>query len=471
MAENKLGVVVPYRDREQHLKEFIPAIGKVLEEQGIDYEIIIVEQADTKPFNRGKLLNIGVKKAFELECNYVALHDVDMIPVDVDYSKVDRPTHLATDFVGGERVTFDEYFGGVTLFPTLEFMRVNGYSNEYWGWGYEDDDLLWRCKVGGVGLNTKSIPLRTYNSAGFQFNGETSKIQVPKNFNLKNFTVLVSVEPEEIECRSDLDFDEYAIWTIPGFDTGLVYSSFNRYKFDTFNTRKENFTLKSDIVPPYRTVLAITANAYDKELKMYQDGVLVDEVEFTGRLMPYRNEEHIFLGIPGYSSVNSRRPFKGVIDYFAVWNHSLEPDQIKALSNNLHLGVTGEFEGYITPHCLEICLDMKISDGYKVKDLSGNGRDGELLDCTKVPVLHQEDYLQVPIPFRRNSTFRLLVHEDEGFLEGKWKHAETRTNQIKYFNEVKKNRTNPKRDGFDSIRTDSYVEVQFDDHHRIRVEL
>ena len=268
MAENKLGVVVPYRDREQHLKEFIPAIGKVLEEQGIEYEIIIVEQADTKPFNRGKLLNIGVKKAFELECNYVALHDVDMIPIDVDYSKVDRPTHLATDFVGGERVTFDEYFGGVTLFPTLEFMRVNGYSNEYWGWGYEDDDLLWRCSTSKVPLDIKRIPLRTYNSAGLQFNGKTSKIQVPKNFNLKNFTVLVSVEPEEIECRSDLDFDEYAIWTIPGFDTGLVYSSFNRYKFDTFNTRKENFTLKSDIVPPYRTVLANTANAYDKELKM-----------------------------------------------------------------------------------------------------------------------------------------------------------------------------------------------------------
>ena len=469
--ENKLGVVVPYRDREQHLKEFIPAIRKVLEDQGINYEIIIVEQADTKPFNRGKLLNIGVKKAFELECNYVALHDVDMIPIDVDYSKVDRPTHLATDFVGGERVTFDEYFGGVTLFPTLEFMKVNGYSNEYWGWGYEDDDLLWRCSQVGLKLNTKRIPISSYNSAGFKFDGKTSKIQAPKNFDLKNYTVLVSVQPEEIECRSDLYFDEFTIWTIPGFDTGLVYSSFNRYKFDTFNTRKENFTLKSEIVPPYRTVLAITVNAYDKELKMYQNGILVDEVEFTGRLMPYRNEEHILLGIPGYSSVNSRRPFKGVIDYFAVWNHSLEPDQIKALSNNLHLGVTGEFEGYTTPHCLEICLDMKISDGHKVKDLSGNGRDGELLDCTKVPVTHMEEFKEIQVPFRKQSTFRLLPHEDEGFSEGRWKHIETRANQIKYFNETLKGVSNIKKDGYDRTRLSSLVEVELEGYRKLRVEL
>ena len=58
--------------------------------------LIIVEQSDDNPFNRGSLLNIGVRKAKELECTYVALHDVDMLPhSDVDYSLVDRPTHLS----------------------------------------------------------------------------------------------------------------------------------------------------------------------------------------------------------------------------------------------------------------------------------------------------------------------------------------------------------------------------------------
>ena len=30
------------------------------------------------------------------------------------------------------------------MFPVELFKKVNGYSNEYWGWGFEDDDLLMR---------------------------------------------------------------------------------------------------------------------------------------------------------------------------------------------------------------------------------------------------------------------------------------------------------------------------------------
>ena len=149
MAKNKIGIVVPYRNRREHLNHFIPSISNHLKKQKIPYEIIVVEQADDEPFNRGKLLNIGVERAKKLKCTYVALHDVDMLPMDVDYSYVNRPTHLATNFVsdvGEKRIIFDSYFGGVTLFPIMDYYKVNGYSNEYWGWGYEDDDLLFRCK-------------------------------------------------------------------------------------------------------------------------------------------------------------------------------------------------------------------------------------------------------------------------------------------------------------------------------------
>ena len=47
----KLGVIVPYRNRESHLKKFTSETEKYLKSQKINFEIIIVEQNDDKPFN------------------------------------------------------------------------------------------------------------------------------------------------------------------------------------------------------------------------------------------------------------------------------------------------------------------------------------------------------------------------------------------------------------------------------------
>ena len=84
----KLGIIVPYRDRYDHLIIFKKRIISFLKNKAIDYELIIVEQDNAKNFNRGKLLNIGFLYAKKLECDYVVFHDVDMIPNnDVDYSE------------------------------------------------------------------------------------------------------------------------------------------------------------------------------------------------------------------------------------------------------------------------------------------------------------------------------------------------------------------------------------------------
>ena len=61
----KLGVWVPYRNREAHLKEFIPRVGKYLENQGIDYQIYFGHQVDDKLFNRVATKNIAAEWAFK----------------------------------------------------------------------------------------------------------------------------------------------------------------------------------------------------------------------------------------------------------------------------------------------------------------------------------------------------------------------------------------------------------------------
>lgn len=39
------------------------------------------------------------------------------------------------------RLRYKGYFGGVTALSRDQFFKVNGFSNAYWGWGGEDDDL------------------------------------------------------------------------------------------------------------------------------------------------------------------------------------------------------------------------------------------------------------------------------------------------------------------------------------------
>ena len=158
---HKLGVIVPYRNRPEQLLTFKRAIKEYLIKNNIlNYELIVVDQVDRKDFNRGKLLNIGFNKAVELGCDYVAFHDVDMLPIQADYSYTEKPVHLIKDFElppGTSRTLNYDYFGGVTLFPIDLFKQINGYSNNYRGWGFEYDDLLLRCKEKHIDLLEEEI--------------------------------------------------------------------------------------------------------------------------------------------------------------------------------------------------------------------------------------------------------------------------------------------------------------------------
>ena len=38
-------------------------------------------------------------------------------------------------------VMYSNYAGGVSAISNFNFHAVNGFSNDYWGWGSEDDDF------------------------------------------------------------------------------------------------------------------------------------------------------------------------------------------------------------------------------------------------------------------------------------------------------------------------------------------
>eukprot|EP01114_Cavostelium_apophysatum_P014026 TRINITY_DN3525_c1_g1_i1.p1 TRINITY_DN3525_c1_g1~~TRINITY_DN3525_c1_g1_i1.p1 ORF type:complete len:296 (-),score=33.36 TRINITY_DN3525_c1_g1_i1:9-896(-) len=155
----RLGIVIPFRDREQHLVVFVNMMDSFFRLVQQDYEIIVVEQADERSFNRARLLNIG----YILEKNnfdYFCFHDVDMIPAEmcVDYSYPKKGArHLAHNVQKHNwEMRHWEYNGGIMCLTKRDFEKVNGFSNNYWGWGGEDDEFAVRLKRAKINIERPS---------------------------------------------------------------------------------------------------------------------------------------------------------------------------------------------------------------------------------------------------------------------------------------------------------------------------
>ena len=62
---HKLGVIVPFRDRYEHLVEFKSKIVEYLNKKNIQYELIIVTQNDFKEFNNRGITSPDMDKIKE----------------------------------------------------------------------------------------------------------------------------------------------------------------------------------------------------------------------------------------------------------------------------------------------------------------------------------------------------------------------------------------------------------------------
>ena len=159
MSGQRLGIVVPFRDRERHLSVFLPHIVAYFErdkaDKAVDVRLLIVEQPPSLPFNRGLMVNIGFQ-ILRNEIDYVCFHDVDYLPMWADYSYPDKPSMLIG--YGSQPASVQQYFlsdpmklfSAVVLLQNAHVSLVNGYSNGYWGWGHEDIDFMFRLDAVGL---------------------------------------------------------------------------------------------------------------------------------------------------------------------------------------------------------------------------------------------------------------------------------------------------------------------------------
>jgi hypothetical protein len=425
----KLGIIVPYRNRFDQLQEFKREIKKYLSKKKIPFEIYVIQQDDAKLFNRGVLLNIGYTYAKKDNCDYVVFHDVDMIPFRVDYSYNEIPIHLATRFKNVDRFMFDEYFGGVTLFPMDVFEKINGYSNKYWGWGYEDTDLLYRCIKNGVELDTLKIKNQQHSKQKLKFNGNNASVKSLNPIDLKTPTsIFISFKPDELTCDVNQYSDDFNIFTLPGYDFSISYNSYSRYNICLFNKNNEALFINSKITKDYYTNIIITIDEKNQEIKVYQDGEILETIKDFGELYDYTTQEYLYLGMGNPLSDSGFKYFNGLFDKLVIFEGILNEDDINRLIKN-------EFN---VDHNKILWYDADVIENYKLKDLSDHGNHGEIINCEIVED-EIEKYKEVKIPYRRDSIFRCLPHEENGFVNNAWKDQSIRWNQIRFYNEVCKN--------------------------------
>lgn len=185
-------IVVPYRDREAHMRQFVPHVRAYFARDSlartIDYGVLVVEQEAGLPFNAGLLRNAGFALgagAFD----YVCFHDVDYLPMWADYRWCESPTPILWHGAGMRPVApgqsavvvkhdLEQLFGGVLLVPKQPFVDVDGYSNAYWGWGYEDIDLRERFVRAGIALGRRrgTFIALGHRNAGYELTGAPNAI-------------------------------------------------------------------------------------------------------------------------------------------------------------------------------------------------------------------------------------------------------------------------------------------------------
>ncbi|XP_068570149.1 beta-1,4-galactosyltransferase 1-like [Cebidichthys violaceus] len=159
-ALTKVAIIIPFRKREEHLKFWLFYLHPILQRQQLDYGVYVINQDGDQIFNRAKLLNVGYLEAlkdYDYEC--FVFSDVDLIPMDDrnTYKCFSQPRHLSVSMDKfGFRLPYNQYFGGVSSMSKEQYLKINGFPNNYWGWGGEDDDIFNRLSSKGMSISRPS---------------------------------------------------------------------------------------------------------------------------------------------------------------------------------------------------------------------------------------------------------------------------------------------------------------------------
>ena len=467
----RLAVILPYN--EQHIDDFINHFEATVDG---DYKLCFVKQTSNRPLNKGKLFNIGYllhKDKFD----YFCFHDSDLIPIsdECDYSFEKKPISLVgmrNPMLFGDQekvqnfnnytLPYDEYFGGATLFSKEHFQEVNGYSNEYWGVGYEDYDLLLRCVVKGLSVRTEieTQVSKTYGT----FNGTNSYIEIPsenakiKNATNKSFTVSAWFCPDgEPPYGAGVDNNrcEYSIFTRPGYHTGLSYIHGGFVKAVIWvrprgSSEREPVVIQTPLRTDQWYNVGMVVDDREQIVTLYVNGKEVGRKSYEGELIEYLNKPY-YIGA-GDPNLSVWRNFhKGQIAEVGLWSDTLKDYEMELIFQKGIINNKGEYSTSKLPVGV---WDFKGGYDNITFDISGNGNHAKFYNvgfANKSLKNNTQRYL----PYRRNGAYGYLSSKEQYLnLENlmRSEHPEIMTNRNTFNKKVRLNMSGIDKDGLSSTK-------------------
>uniref|UniRef100_UPI003AABFD1A beta-1,4-galactosyltransferase 1-like n=1 Tax=Centroberyx gerrardi TaxID=166262 RepID=UPI003AABFD1A len=166
IALQRVAIIIPFRNRHEHLKYWLFYLHPILQRQQLDYGVYVINQDGDGVFNRAKLLNVGFVEALkEYEYNCFVFSDVDLVPMNDRnlYRCFDEPRHLSVAMDKfNYKLPYNNYFGGVASFSKDQYLKINGFPNNYWGWGAEDDDIYKRISFHKMSISRPDSEIGKY---------------------------------------------------------------------------------------------------------------------------------------------------------------------------------------------------------------------------------------------------------------------------------------------------------------------
>lgn len=146
--------IIPFRSRPDSLKIFLEEFPKAIKQRDYitSFNIIIVEQAEGKLFNLGKLLNCGfdfirqgIKGRAYSPWDVFCFHPVDQLPINGP----DYWTDYRYELIGFTWLCEEKYHKGypkAIIGQNVYYEQINGFHNCLYGWGGDDEFMAYAAE-------------------------------------------------------------------------------------------------------------------------------------------------------------------------------------------------------------------------------------------------------------------------------------------------------------------------------------